>query len=184
MSEVMIRDARLAFPNLFEAKTVNGEGDPAFSCTLLIAKDDPVLKAIAKIEDDLAAAKWGDKAGSILKTIRSSGKGAVKDGATKAEYDGFDGMMFVSCRSKTRPSVFDRDRSPLVAADGKPYGGCYVNAKVSFWAQDNAYGKRINAQISGVQFSKDGDNFGGGVRAAVADDFADLSADGEDDPLA
>jgi hypothetical protein len=29
--QLKLRNVRLAFPALFEAKTVNGEGDPAFS---------------------------------------------------------------------------------------------------------------------------------------------------------
>ncbi|MWN55950.1 ssDNA-binding protein, partial [Escherichia coli] len=52
--------------------------------------------------------------------------------------------------------------------------GCYVNAVIDIWAQDNNFGKRINASLGGVQFLRDGDAFaGGGV--ASADDFDDIS---------
>jgi hypothetical protein len=45
-----------------------------------------------------------------------------------------------------------------------PYGGCYVNALVSFWAQPLAlgYGPRINANLLAVQFAGDGESFGRG----------------------
>jgi hypothetical protein len=47
---------------------------------------------------------------------------------------------------------------------------------VEIWAQDNNYGKRINASLKGVQFVRDGDAFAGGG-AASPDEFEDLSAD-------
>jgi hypothetical protein len=62
-------------------------------------------------------------------------------------------------------------KAPLSASDGKPYSGCYVNALVELWAQAHAeHGKRINASLMGVQFSKDGERLSGGATAA-ADDF-------------
>jgi hypothetical protein len=74
--------------------------------------------------------------------------------------------------------VLDRDKTPLVQADGRPYSGCYVNASVEFYAYDNN-GKGIAATLKGVQFFKDGDAFtGGGV--ASPDDFDDLSTEGEE----
>jgi hypothetical protein len=53
-----------------------------------------------------------------------------------------------------------------------PYAGCYVNATIVVWAQDNEHGKRINAQVKAVQFFKDGEAFGA---AAVNpdDEFTD-----------
>ena len=77
---------------------------------------------------------------------------------------------------KLRPLVVDADKSPLVAEDGKPYSGCYVNASVELWPQDNNYGKRVNATLMGVQFFRDGESFsGGGV--ASEDDFDDVTVD-------
>ena len=62
---------------------------------------------------------------------------------------------------------------PLTAADGRPYAGCYVIANVELWAQDNNYGKRINASLRGVQFLRDGDAFSGGG-AASEDEFDEV----------
>jgi hypothetical protein len=168
---------RLAFAqHLFEAGTVGGEGKPAFSCTALIPPGHPAVAAIEAAEVQVATEKWGAKGEATLKSIRAAGKGAIKDGDTKADYDGFEGNRFVSTRADKRPGVYDRDKSVLVAADGRPYSGCYANVMVEIWAQDNSYGKRINAQLLGVQFSRDGDSFGGGAQAAKADDFPDLDA--------
>ena len=57
-----------------------------------------------------------------------------------------------------------------------------VNATVNVWAQDNKYGKRVNAQLLGVQFYADGDSFGGGAVGSV-DDFDDLAEGAEADSL-
>jgi hypothetical protein len=51
---------------------------------------------------------------------------------------------------------------------------------VELWAQDNQYGKRINASLGGVQFAKDGESFGGGGNVVEADDFDDLSVNADD----
>jgi hypothetical protein len=171
--------ARLAFTqHLFQKGTVGGEGKPAFSSTVLFPPTHPAVAQVLAAEETVAKEKWGAKAGDILTSIRANGKGALKDGNTKAEYQGFPGNKFVSMRSEVRPTVVDRDRSPLTEADGRIYSGCYANVQVEIWAMDNQYGKRINAQILGVQFSRDGDSFGGGAPAADPDSFSDLSAGG------
>lgn len=181
--KIKLINVRLAFPQLFEAKTVNGEGEPAFSASFLFAPNHPAVKEIEKAIEAVGAAKWGQKWPQVKKELTTKDRTALHDGDTKAEYAGFPGNMFVSARNKMRPTVIDQDRSPLVQADGRPYAGCYVNAIVELWAQDNNFGKRINASLSGVQFYKDGDAFaGGGV--ANASDFDDLSVDDDDSLVA
>jgi hypothetical protein len=170
---------RLAFTqHLFEAGTVGGEGKPAHSVTFLIPRDHPVNAELEAAEEAVAKEKWGAKAPAILKQIRAAGKGVIKDGDLKASYAGFEGNNFVSARSDKRPNVYHSDGSQLTESDGVIYSGCYGHGIVEVWAQDNQYGKRINAQVTGVAFSRDGDSFGGGATPATADDFADLNAAG------
>jgi hypothetical protein len=172
--KIKLNAVRLSFPQLFEAKTVNGEGKPAFSAAFLISPKDPQIAMINTAISTVAAEKWGAKADAILKTIRAADKTCLHSGDLKANYDGFEGMMYISARNPLKPSVVDTNRSPLVAEDGRPYAGCYVNAVLELWTQDNNYGKRVNATLMGVQFYKDGESFvGGGV--ADAEDFDDLT---------
>lgn len=181
--KVKLANVRLAFPALFEAKTVNGEGAPAYGASFLIETTDKAnIAAINAAIDAVAVEKWGVKAASHLTLMRKTDKVALHDGDLKAQYAGFAGMLFVSSRSAARPLVLDKDKTPLTAQDGKPYGGCYVNATVELWAQDNKYGKRVNAQLLGVQFFADGDSFGGGA-VGSADDFEDLAVGAEEDAL-
>ena len=174
--KIKLNAVRLSFPQLFEAKTVNGEGKPAFSAAFLISPKDPQIAMINTAITTVAAEKWGAKADAILKTIRAADKTCLHSGDLKSNYDGFEGMMYISARNPLKPSVVDTNKTPLVAEDGRPYAGCYVNAVLELWTQDNNYGKRVNATLMGVQFFKDGESFvGGGV--ADADDFDDLTVE-------
>lgn len=173
--KLKLENVRLAFPTLFEAKTVNGEGKPAFSASFLIAPDDPQVKALEAAIEQVAKEKWGAKADAILKQMRAQDKVALHDGDLKSNYDGFPGNLYVSARSATRPLVIDKDKSPLTEQDGKPYAGCYVNASIELWPQDNNYGKRVNASLRGVQFLRDGDAFAGGAPADESE-FDDISS--------
>lgn len=178
--KIKLENVRLAFPQLFEAKTVNGEGEPAFSATFLMSPKHPAVATLEAAFDQLGKEKWGAKWPAIKKEITAKDRFALHDGDTKADYSGFEGNMFVSARNKTRPLVIDRDKSPLTSQDGRPYAGCYVNASIELWCQDNNYGKRINASLRGVQFLKDGDAFAGGG-AASEDDFDEVEGATADD---
>jgi len=174
--KIKLNNVRLSFPQLFEATTVNGEGKPAFSAAFLINPKDPQVAAINAAIDAVAKEKWGAKAEANLKAMRAADKVCLHSGDLKSNYDGFEGNLYISSRNPMRPLVIDVNKSPLTEQDGKPYAGCFVNASIELWAQDNNYGKRVNATLMGVQFYKDGESFtGGGV--ADTDDFDDLTAD-------
>ena len=168
--KIRINNVRLAFPQLFEANTVVGEGKPAFSASFIIPRDHPQIAHIKQALAATAEAKWGAKGESTLKALLASDKVALHNGDTKSNYQGFEGNYYISARNPVRPLCVGPDKAPLAQSDGKLYAGCYVNVILEFWAQDNAYGKRINATLMGVQFHADGDAFSGGGAASV-DDF-------------
>ena len=91
--KLLIKDARLAFPQLFEAQTVNGEGEPAFSAVFLLPKNHPQIADINKAIDSVAKEKWGAKADDILAKMRAGDKTALHNGDLKSEYDGFAGQL-------------------------------------------------------------------------------------------
>ena len=192
--KVRIENARLSFPDLFEAVQYQGTGPFNYRCTLLVNSEDypctyknaegkTVKTTIKKVIETVAKNKWADKAAKILQVAPTSKAGiCFVDGNTK-EYDGYADKWALSAtrpQDKGRPAIVDRDKTPLVAADGKPYGGCYVHASVEFWAQDNGHGKTIRCGLLGVQFFKDGDAFGGGS-PADPNDFEELSVEDEED---
>ena len=179
--QITLKNVRLAFASIWEAKQVNGEGKPAFSASFLLSADDPQVDEINDMIDKCAAEKWGAKAKTVLAALRGKDAVAIHNGDLKAQYEGFEGNYFVSARSYQKVLVVDRNRVQLEQSSGKPYAGCYVDANVELWAQDNQWGKRINATLRWVQFRRDGDAFAGGAPASV-DEIEDLSVD-EDEPL-
>lgn len=176
-------DVRLAFTDgLFEAKAFTDPktgktGEPQHSVTFILDRNNPQARAVIEAEEErVAKEKWGAKADAILAEIRANNRGAIKKGELKASYDGFPGNDFIACNNKTRPTIVNIDGSQLSARDGVVYAGCYSIGHITLWAQDNAYGKRINANVTGLQFTRDGDAFGGGAAPSAPDEFANLSA--------
>lgn len=162
MAEVIIRGARLAFPDLFQARQFDGSGPFTYGCTLLVdPKSEDHKKIVAAIQA-VAKERWSDKFETVLKGIKDNNqKICYYPGDTK-DYDGFAGMYALSTKRQQeagKPKVVDQKRQDLTPADGKPYGGCYVNAKVDIWAQDNKWGKAVRCTLHAIQFVKDGDAF-------------------------
>jgi hypothetical protein len=78
--KIKLSNVRLSFPQLFEAKTVNGEGKPAFSASFLINPNDPQIKEINAAIDAVAKDKWGAKADANLKVMRTADKTCLHSG--------------------------------------------------------------------------------------------------------
>ena len=167
-----IPKARLSYPALFKPSVFQGvEGK--YEATLIIPKKDPVAKKLQR-----EATRVAKEGGAKYATLSGS-RSCIRDG-DGTERPELAGCITLKARNTTRPTVINRDRSPLTPDDGKPYAGCYVAALVSFWLQDNSFGRRINANLHGVQFVADGEPFGAAGSVASADQFDDLEA-GDDD---
>lgn len=166
--KIKLKNVRLSFASLFNKAEFNGDVGK-FEATFLINKESQAA-TIKDIEDKIAA---------IIKENKSkvpSSKLCLKDG-NESEYDGYEGCMSIKAANGKRPLIIDRDKSILAEDDGKPYSGCYVNATLELWFQDNSYGKRVNCNLLAVQFAKDGEAFGAGGASGSADDFDELEDD-------
>jgi hypothetical protein len=183
MAKVKLENVRLSFPEIFQPGKFDETSRPTYRAQFLFPKDSPLHKTLLKAVEETAKEKWTEKKFQpILKQIQSqSNKYCLSDGDTKT-YDGYAGMIALSASrdaEKGKPLVLDRNKSPLSPEDGKPYAGCFVNATVEIWCQDNKFGKAVRAQLLAVQFAKDGDAFAaGGV--ANPDDFDELADQGEE----
>jgi hypothetical protein len=175
--KIKLQNVRLSFPHLFQPQQQDS-GASTYNAAFLIPKGHKLVDEINAAIVEVAKQKWGAKADAVLKQLRAADKLALHDGDTKSQYGGYEDHMFVNASNATRPLVLDRDKTPLTEADGRPYSGCYVNATIEIWAQDNKFGKRVNAGLGGVQFAKDGDRFAGGTQGDESD-FDELE-DGTD----
>lgn len=167
IGEVILRNVRLSFASLFEPQEQeqdDGTVRRTYKANFLIPKDDPEgnLKAIKRAADEAKEKKWGDK--SKWPKLRPD-KLCLRDGDLE-DWDGYADHFYLSSNSPVaRPPAVVMNRKGgnkkwLEAEPGQVYAGCYVNAVVRIWCQDNKHGKRINASLESVQFFRDGDAFG------------------------
>jgi len=177
--KIRLNDVRLAFPELWVPKQVQGEGKAAFSATFILVPNSENTQAVEKAMLAAAMERWKADAPAVLKDLEGKGRVCLqrkpRTDKSGQPYMGFEGSWSVAARSEVKPKVIDKNRVDLTQADGRIYGGCYVNAVIDIWAQEHRqYGRRVNAALKGVQFMRDGDAFTGGVPAST-DDFEDLS---------
>lgn len=173
MAKIKLQNVRLSFPSLFRKAVFEGN-ETKYEATFLLDKEKHadtiklIKSEIAKrIKDDLKGAKL------------SADRICLKDG-DEFDYAGYEGHMSFKAANGKRPLIIDRDKTPLTEDDNRLYAGCYVNAVVELWVQNNGYGKRINANLLGVQFFKDGEPFADGESGSV-DDFDAFEDDAGDD---
>lgn len=191
LGTIALKMVRLSFPKIWTPEA-SAEGGPLkYSAAFLI---DPHTQSgkenIRAIEAEIAKvakATWAEKAEKILKVLDKNRK-AFLDGdlCTNAEgdiYDGYDGMMVVKAANKKRFKTINRDKSVIVESDDILYGGCYVDAIVSFYSitDQKRGGNGIFATLELIRFRKDGEAFGAGP--VNEDDYLDDLEDEEDDEL-
>ena len=156
---IKLINARLSYPNLWhKALKQDGSLDKFNATFLLDSKDKEAIKELqlqikelqtfhkSKIEDDKICLKIVD-----------------------------DGTYKIKASNDFRPRILDANRNPLTEDDNVLYAGCYVHALISLWYQDNKYGKRINCNLIGVMFVKDGERFTGIDPTQVDSWFDELS---------
>ena len=166
--EIKLRHVRVTFVKVFKAEAFRGakrgpsedSGSKSYSINALIPKDTDDGKDmhddIRDLIDDALDAEFGSD-----KPRLKPDKFCLKDGDDE-DYEGYKDHWYVSARSGTRPKVIDADgKTPLAEEDGRPYSGCYCNVWIRIWAQNNEYGKRVNASLEAVQFVRDGKAFAG-----------------------
>ena len=174
--KIKLPNVRLSFPSVFHKAQFNGQ-ETKFEATFLLSKTEH-----AALIDQIKEAIKGKVAGDLKGAKLGADKICLRDG-DETEYEGYAGHMSLKASNKKRPMVLNKDKTPLTEDDNVIYGGCYVNAIVELWAQNNEYGKRINANLLGLQFVKDGESFGGGSSAST-DEFDEVEVeDGDKDEM-
>ena len=182
-NRLTIKDVRIAYAQgIFTARAAKPGDKEKYGAAFLFPANHPAVKELSAAVVRAAQTKWGAKADDMLKQLKAADRLPVHNGDGKASSTGYAGNLYLNAGNAIRPLVLDNNKAPLTAADGKPYSGCYVNAIIEVWAQDNQHGKRINASLLGVQFVRDGERLAGGSTAS-ADDFEAIpGAEGETAP--
>lgn len=172
MSKIKMQAVRLSFPSLFNTAKFGGEDTGKYEATFVLDKVEHA-EVIAGIKAQIERLMKEE-----LKSKVPSDKLCLKDGDEMGRPE-FEGKYTIKASTKKRPLVINRDKSPITESDNVIYAGCYVNAIVSLWAQNNTWGRRINAQLDGVQFCRDGEAFGDG--AVSVNEFDAFGSESDDD---
>lgn len=186
MPQMTVKKVRGAFLAIFAPKAF-GEQDPAYGGKFVVPKDHPQVKDLDAAMLAAAKEKWGEKGPAILaKLIEEDRVCFHKKTYTNKNgdpVDGFEDAYYISARnggdSPTKPSAFTAANVKLDEPAGLIYSGAFFDTSIDIYAQDNKYGRRINASLRGVRFADKGEAFGGGV-AAGADEFG-APAEGAED---
>ena len=181
MTRVVLKNVRLAFPDLFEAVQYKGTGPLKYRANFVMAPDS---KAKADVDAAILAAavgEWNGKAKETLERLKAAERVCLIDGNTKT-YNGYSGNFVLTATRNPKdgkPAIVNRNpKVPVTAEDGIFYAGCEVNAVVDIWAHDSFKGG-VRSTLVTVQFVKDNDSFGGAA-PATADGVDDLSFDDDE----
>lgn len=180
--EVKLNRLRICYaPGLFTARAFEEGKTPKFGCQLILPHKDTaqIAKVKAAIEQ-VAKEKWAAKGAGVIASLQGTDFLCLREGAKKPDREELENADYIAASNKVRPTIVDRDRTPLTEADGKPYSGCYVNAKIDIYGFEINGKKMICATLMGVQFVENGDAFSG-ASVMAADEFDDLADTGDDD---
>lgn len=153
---ILVKDVRLSYEHIFEkwGKDTDPKERWRYSGKFLLGNDThaeeiKLLKQhLMKLQQEYFKGKIGTS-NLFFRNGADSGKEEQENAWVIAASDG-----------KRRPQVLNKDKSVITAEDDIVYSGCYVNVLIRPWKQDNEHGKKINANLIGVQFKRDGDRFG------------------------
>lgn len=156
---------------IFDERTkvlAQGEGNTWRPITM----DQVLLKVATDVKggDAKKGKIWLDSLDARQKSYRDGNKRVKGDDVR----DGYADRMYVSAKNEKRPTVLTLAREEVEDEEHSPiYSGCYVDARVRFYANTKAGQQGIFAELKGVRFREDADSFGGGGGRAGADEFAD-----------
>jgi hypothetical protein len=165
--KIKMQNVRLSFPSLFQHSSFGGESTGKYDAQFILDKVEHKA-LIAQINEAQ------QKVAAEAKVKVGADKMVLKDGDDSGRPE-LEGKMTIKASTKKRPLVINKDKTPLTEDDNVVYAGCFVNVIITLWCQNNSYGRRINAQLDGVQFAKDGEPFGAG--GIDADEFDLLDDD-------
>ena len=176
-TKVVTGKIRFSFCNVFEPKAPVGGGEPKYSVTLLIPKNDTTT--LGKIKQAIGEARANFCAKNGANALPAQPVTSLHDGdGVRASGEPFGpeckGCMVISVSSKVKPVVVDAFGNP-VTNPTEVYSGCYGRASINFYGYNRAGKKGISAGLLAIQKLSDGEPFG---TVGSADDFNDGFTDG------
>lgn len=175
-TKVVTGRVRLSYCTLDQARPPkdNPAGDPKFSVSILIPKSDTKTYAALKAAQEVAiAAKWPKRPAKVATTLHD-GDG-VKEKTGEAYGPECKGHWVMSCASKTRPGMVDKDLNAIIET-GVIKSGDYARVSLNAYCYDVSGNRGVSFGLNNVQKLADGEALGGG-RSRAEDDFTAVEED-------
>lgn len=172
---ITINNVRLSYCNLFQAKPPfnNPNGDPKFSCTILVPKTNTEAKAaidaaIQQAIDAGVSKAWGGVRPPQPNICVHDGDGVKpSDGSPYGEECKGMWVFTASAKADRPPFVVDGQVQKIIDPT-QVYSGMWANVNVNFFAYNAAGKKGIGCGLNGVQKVRDDTPLSGQVTAEEA----------------
>ena len=178
-TKVITGKVRLSYAHLFEPFSNQPNQDAKYSVVLLIPKTDKAtIRALRAAQQ---AALESGKDSRFGGRIPKDWKDTIHDG-DEADLDKnpeYEGHLFMSVSSKTKPGIVDGNVQPILDST-EVYSGCYARVSINAFPYSQSGNKGVSFGLNHVQKLADGEFLGG--RSKAEDDF-DSVADDDDDNL-
>lgn len=155
---IKLNNVVISFPSLFKKANYKGT-ELKYEGTFILDKIEH-KQEISQIQKEIDRIINED-----FKTTRAKFKDdkiCLKDG-DYSENDAFAGKFTIKATNNDKPLTIDSNKNEILEKDNPFYSGAIVNAVIDLWKMDNEYGKKILANLYGVQFIKDGPRLGNNV---------------------
>ena len=180
-SNLIYVTGRVSFPWIVDPQVKTndkGEVQTSYNADLIFAPNDPGFQKFMQTYAAMAQEKWKENAQAAMQRIQADRKtrcyGAGEEKASQKTFQvhpGYAGNVYITTRSPRQPQIIRPDGIPvdpsntmeLRAVASKIYGGCYANAVIKPWLQQNNSGIGIRCDLIAIQFAGDGEAFGAGA---------------------
>ena len=169
-----LKNVRLRYPNLFATESYKGTDTGKYSATFVLDAVEH-KDIIAEMQQEIERIC---KESFKVKRLDSA-RICLKDGDESGN-EFYEGKFTIKASNRFAPTILSRSREVIASAAESPfYPGCYVTALIDFWEQARD-GKRINSNLLGIQFVKNGERIAEGSAIDI-NEFDDLGDDEDDE---
>ena len=190
VGKCLLPNVRLSFPTLKNKRATVKDGKEKFSANFIIDPSTPQGKRNIELckKAILEAEMETFRKTGVVKTIEDPKRIAFRPGAKFRNqegevYEGYAGMVAVSCNNDSRPQLWDRYKGEVDYEDIEDVfqGGFHCDAAIRFFCVNGADkgGRGLFCAVNGVRSHQRGEVFSTGGRISV-DEFDDLDDDDDD----
>lgn len=168
-------EVRLSYAHLDQPYSGNNGGEPKYSATLLIPKEDTTTEADIRAAINAAYEqgvkdKWKGMRPQMRYPVIYDGDGVRMNGTPFGEE--CKGHWVVTASSKQKPQCVHISNVHAELLPTDVYSGMYARVTINFFPYDNSGSRGVGCGLGNVCKTRDGEPLSG--RANAESDFADL----------